>query len=58
MSTKRAGLTWLNYFLSLLCVGAIVAAVLVVGPGLWKPAGRDPHGEGGARRGAVDRLSS
>jgi multidrug efflux pump subunit AcrA (membrane-fusion protein) len=32
MSTERAGRTWLNYFLSLLCVGAIVAAVLVVGP--------------------------
>lgn len=30
--TKHTGRPWLNYLLGLLCVGAIVAAVLVVGP--------------------------
>jgi HlyD family secretion protein len=30
--TQRTGNPWLNYLLGLLCVGAIVAAVLVVGP--------------------------
>ena len=30
--TEHAGCPWLNYLLGLLCVGAIVAAVLVVGP--------------------------
>ncbi|HEY5192929.1 MAG TPA: efflux RND transporter periplasmic adaptor subunit [Solirubrobacteraceae bacterium] len=30
--TKRTGRPWLNYLLGLLCVGAVVAAVLVVGP--------------------------
>jgi multidrug efflux pump subunit AcrA (membrane-fusion protein) len=30
--TERTGRPWLNYLLGLLCVGAIVAAVLVVGP--------------------------
>jgi multidrug efflux pump subunit AcrA (membrane-fusion protein) len=30
--TKRTGSPWLNYLLGLLCVGAIVAAVLLVGP--------------------------
>jgi multidrug efflux pump subunit AcrA (membrane-fusion protein) len=30
--TKRTGSPWLNYLLGLLCVGAIVAAILLVGP--------------------------
>ena len=30
--TEHTGRSWLNYLLGLLCVGAIVAAVLVVGP--------------------------
>ncbi|HEV3093488.1 MAG TPA: biotin/lipoyl-binding protein [Solirubrobacteraceae bacterium] len=30
--TERTGAPWLNYALGLLCVGAILAAVLVVGP--------------------------
>jgi multidrug efflux pump subunit AcrA (membrane-fusion protein) len=30
--TERTGRPWLNYLLGLLCVGAIVAAVLLVGP--------------------------
>jgi multidrug efflux pump subunit AcrA (membrane-fusion protein) len=30
--TERTGRPWLNYLMGLLCVGAIVAAVLVVGP--------------------------
>jgi multidrug efflux pump subunit AcrA (membrane-fusion protein) len=30
--TERTGRPWLNYLLGLLCVGAIVAAILVVGP--------------------------
>jgi HlyD family secretion protein len=30
--TQRSGAPWLNYLLGVLCVGAIVAAVLVVGP--------------------------
>jgi multidrug efflux pump subunit AcrA (membrane-fusion protein) len=30
--TERTGRTWLNYLLGLLCVGAVVAAILVVGP--------------------------
>ncbi len=30
--TERTGRSWLNYVLGLLCLGAIVAAVLVVGP--------------------------
>jgi multidrug efflux pump subunit AcrA (membrane-fusion protein) len=30
--TERTGRPWLNYLLGLLCVGAIAAAVLVVGP--------------------------
>ncbi len=30
--TKRTGRPWLNYLLGLLCVGAIVAAILLVGP--------------------------
>ncbi len=30
--TQRTGNPWLNYLLGLLCVGAIVAAVLVIGP--------------------------
>jgi multidrug efflux pump subunit AcrA (membrane-fusion protein) len=30
--TERAGRPWLNYLLGLMCVGAIVAAILVVGP--------------------------
>jgi multidrug efflux pump subunit AcrA (membrane-fusion protein) len=30
--TKRTGRPWLNYLLGLTCLGAIVAAVLVVGP--------------------------
>jgi HlyD family secretion protein len=30
--TKRTGSPWLNYLLGLLCVGAVVAAILLVGP--------------------------
>ncbi|HWX86887.1 MAG TPA: biotin/lipoyl-binding protein [Solirubrobacteraceae bacterium] len=30
--TERTGRPWLNYLMGLLCVGAIVAAILVVGP--------------------------
>ncbi len=30
--TERTGSPWLNYLLGLLCVGAIVAAILLVGP--------------------------
>src|ERR1700735_4488940 len=30
--TERTGRPWLNYLLGLLCVGAIVAAILLVGP--------------------------
>lgn len=30
--TERTGRPWLNYLLGLLCIGAIVAAILVVGP--------------------------
>jgi multidrug efflux pump subunit AcrA (membrane-fusion protein) len=30
--TERTGRPWLNYLLGLLCVGAVVAAILVVGP--------------------------
>jgi HlyD family secretion protein len=30
--TKRTGSPWLNYLLGLLCVGAITAAILLVGP--------------------------
>jgi multidrug efflux pump subunit AcrA (membrane-fusion protein) len=30
--TERTGRPWLNYLLGLLCLGAIVAAILVVGP--------------------------
>jgi multidrug efflux pump subunit AcrA (membrane-fusion protein) len=30
--TKRTGRPWLNYLLGLLCAGAVVAAILVVGP--------------------------
>ena len=30
--TEHTGRSWLNYLLGLLCVGAIVAAVLIVGP--------------------------
>ncbi|HTA97501.1 MAG TPA: HlyD family efflux transporter periplasmic adaptor subunit [Solirubrobacteraceae bacterium] len=30
--TKRTGSPWLNYLLGLLCVGAIAAAILLVGP--------------------------
>ncbi len=30
--TEHTGRSWLNYLLGLLCVGAVVAAVLVVGP--------------------------
>jgi multidrug efflux pump subunit AcrA (membrane-fusion protein) len=32
MTTKRATRPWFNYLLGLACVGAIVAAILVVGP--------------------------
>ncbi len=32
MTTKRATRPWFNYLLGLVCVGAIVAAILVVGP--------------------------
>src|ERR1700731_3045580 len=32
MTTKRATRPWLNYLLGVVCVGAIVAAFLVVGP--------------------------
>jgi multidrug resistance efflux pump len=35
--TKRTGSPWLNYLLGLLCVGAIVAAILLVGPASGSP---------------------
>src|ERR1700684_208542 len=35
--TERTGRPWLNYLLGLLCVGAVVVAILVVGPASGSP---------------------
>ena len=54
--TERTGASWLVYALGALCAGAIVAAVLVVGPASSSQATRHPHRDRRAGRRAVDRL--
>ena len=41
--TERTRASWLVYVLGALCAGAIVAAILVVGPASGSQSDRDPH---------------